>query len=243
MGRQLAERIADLAKKREHLDTEIAKQESYVSSLSERVSLVRENYTDGEMQRIAGDLDRLNAKKSSLERGQTEILAEYHEKSSGMARLEAQETKELAMLHNLEEEEKGIGAEKLELESKIENLKKEKNATNESLVKLREKEQEMIATSGTSVGRLKEYDEKLHELNNNDKSLTKGINGIERATDSLSRDLQDMREKQAVLQKMLSTLEFDGEIDDFDVGPILAGACGGAARHARAERKGAACIH
>ena len=221
MGRQLAERIADLAKKREHLDTEIAKQESYVSSLSERVSLVRENYTDGEMQRIAGDLDRLNAKKSSLERGQTEILAEYHEKSSGMARLEAQETKELAMLHNLEEEEKGIGAEKLELESKIENLKKEKNATNESLVKLREKEQEMIATSGTSVGRLKEYDEKLHELNNNDKSLTKGINGIERATDSLSRDLQDMREKQAVLQKMLSTLEFDGEIDDFDVGPIL----------------------
>ena len=188
MQDQLTQRISELTKRKDYLDTELAKQESYVSSLAERISLVKENYSDGELQRIASELDRLNAKKSTLETRQTEILADFRDKSSKMAELDAQETKEKATIRNLNDEENRINTQKQELESKIETLNKDKEIKNENLVKLREKEQELISTSGTSVGKLKEYDDKLHELNNQDKSLTKEINQIERQTDSLARD-------------------------------------------------------
>ena len=221
MQDQLTQRISDLTKRKDYLDTELAKQESYVSSLAERISLVKENYSDGELQRIASELDRLNAKKSTLETRQTEILADFRDKSSKMAELDAQETKEKATIRNLNEEENRINSQKQELESKIENLNKDKEIKNENLVKLREKEQELISTSGTSVGKLKEYDDKLHELNNQDKSLTKEINQIERQTDSLTRDLRDLNENQTQIQKMLDAFGFTGEVEDFDVEPIL----------------------
>lgn len=221
MQDQLTQRISDLTKRKDYLDTELAKQESYVSSLAERISLVKENYSDGELQRIASELDRLNAKKSTLETRQTEILADFRDKSSKMAELDAQETKEKATIRNLNEEENRINTQKQELESKIENLNKDKEIKNENLVKLREKEQELISTSGTSVGKLKEYDDKLHELNNQDKSLTKEINQIERQTDSLARDLRDLNENQTQIQTMLDTFGFRGEVEDFDVEPIL----------------------
>ena len=221
MQGQLTERISELTKRKDYLNTEIAKQESYVSSLSERISLVKENYSDGELQRIASELDRLNGKKSTLETRQTEILADFRDKSSKMAELDAQETKEKATIRNLNEEENRINTQKQELESKIESLNKEKEIKNENLVKLREKEQELISTSGTSVGKLKEYDDKLHELNNQDKSLTKEINQIERQTDSLARDLRDLNDNQTQIQTMLDAFGFHGDVEDFDVEPIL----------------------
>ena len=221
MQGQLSERITQLNQRKEHLLTEIAKQESYTESLAERISLVKENYSDGELQRIASELDRLNSKKSALEDRQTEILNDFREKSSKMAELDAQETKEKATIRNLNEEESRLNLQKQELESKIENLNKEKEIKNENLVKLREKEQELISTSGTSVSKLQEYDEKLRDLNEKDKSLTKEINQIERQTDSLSRDLRDLNENQTQIQKMLEMYGFEGDAEDFDVEPIL----------------------
>ena len=221
MQEQLTQRISELNQRKEHLLTEIAKQDSYCSSLSERISLTKENYSDGELQRIASELDRLNSKKSSLESRQTDILSEFRDKSSKMAELDAQETKEKATIRNLQEEENNLNTQKQELETKIETLNKEKEIKNQNLIQLREKEQELISTSGTSVSKLQEYDEKLRELNEKDRTLTKEINQIERQTDSLSRDLRDLTENQTQIQKMLDLFGFRGEVEDFDVEPIL----------------------
>ena len=54
-----------------------------------------------------------------------------------------------------------MNLERQELETKIQELEKQKESKSEILVKLREKEQELISTSGSSIGELKEYDDKL----------------------------------------------------------------------------------
>jgi len=223
MKEQLIGRISKLSTRQEYLETEFAKQESHISSLEERITLVQENYAEGEQQRIASELSRLNEKKSTLETRQTEILKEFREKSSKMAEIHAEEEKEQHTMRNLNEEEDALTSEKHELELKIDELNKINQSRNENLVKLREKEQELISTSGTSVSKLKEYDDKLHELNDKDRTLTKEINHIERETDSLSRDFTDLKENETQIQKMLDTFGFDGEPEDFDVKPILQG--------------------
>ena len=221
MSVQLGTRNTDLEQKKSSLKTEIVQKESYVSSLEERIEMVQENYAEGEQTRIANELSRLNERKASLDSKMTNIMAEFREKSSKLASLNAQESKEESTIRNLNDEILTLESEKQDLTSRIANLEQEKVAKNESLIKLREKEQELISTSGTSVSQLKEYDDKLKELNDRDRSLTKDINSYERQTDSLSRDLRDLTESETKLNKLLETFGFDESISTFDVEPLL----------------------
>jgi chromosome segregation protein len=221
MKNQLESRNTELQNRLNYLIPEGTKQESYITSLEERIAIVQENYAEGEQTRIANELSRLNEKKSVLDARQTEIMAEFREKSSQLASLHAEDTKEKSNIQNLNEERTNFTADKQELENRIIELEKQKEPRNEVLVKLREKEQELISTSGTSVDKLNEYDEKLKELNEKDKTLTKEINIQERQSDSLNHDLRDLIENETKLQKLLETYGFDGESDSFDVEPIL----------------------
>ena len=221
MQEQLNSRIEELSKRKEQIITESSKQESYIDSLEERISLVQENYAEGEQKRIANELSRLNEKKSTLESSHTLKMTEFREKSSKLANLNAEDSREQSRLRNLQEEETSILEEKQEQQNKIQKLEAEKETFNEVLVSLREKEQELISTSGTSVSKLQEYDEKLKTLNDKDRHLTKEISGLERQSDSLSRDLRDINENETKIQKLLDSYGFSEQIETFDVEPLL----------------------
>ena len=57
--------------------------------------------------------------------------------------------------NRLHDEENSLNSEKQELQTKIQELETQKESKNEVLVQLREKEQELIETSGSSIGQLK----------------------------------------------------------------------------------------
>ncbi|MFB5597535.1 MAG: chromosome segregation SMC family protein [Nitrosopumilaceae archaeon] len=221
MKTQLESRNTELQSRLSYLLTEGTKQESYITSLEERISIVQENYAEGEQSRIANELSRLNEKKSVLDTRQSQIMEEFREKTAQLTTLHGEDAKEKTSIQNLNEERTNLITDKQELENRITELEKQKEPRNEALVKLREKEQELISTSGTSVEKLNEYDEKLKELNEKDKTLTKEINTQERQSDSLNRDLHDLIENETKLQKLLETYGFNGESDSFDVEPIL----------------------
>lgn len=88
---------------------------------------------------------------------------------------------------------------------------------------MREKEQDLISTSGSSIGQLKEYDDKLKILSEKDKELTKEINSLERQSDSLTRDLRDLIENETKLHNLLSSFGFDKNMETFDVDSIVQG--------------------
>jgi len=127
------------------------------------------------------------------------------------------------MAKKLHEESSSLVFQRQELENKIKSLEGEKESKKEILEKLREKEQELISTSGTSIGQIKEYDDKLKILSDKNQTLNKEVSSLERQSDSLNRDLLDLVETETGLQKLLETFGFDANMETFNVEPIVQG--------------------
>jgi chromosome segregation protein len=220
---QLIDRISELKSKNKILASELSTIESHVESLVDRISIVEENYASGEQTRISNELTKMNIKKSEIEKLHTAIMNEYRDKSSQLAEVESEANRSSSQAKNLHEEEASLLFQKQELKNKIQTLEQEKESKKIILEKLREKEQELISTSGTSIGQIKEYDDKLKVLSDKNQTLTKEVNSLERQSDSLNRDLSDLAETETKLQKLLETFGFDVNMETFDVEPIVQG--------------------
>ena len=223
MKGQLTKRIADLTSRNSIIESEVSITESHVESLTERIEIVEDNYASGEQTRIANELSKINTKKAEIEKLYTTIMNEYRDKSSQLTTLQTQDNREQSQINRLHGEENSLNLESQELNTKIQDLEKQKESKSEILVKLREQEQELIATSGSSIGQLKEYDDKLKVLSEKDRGLTKQVNILERQSDSLNRDLADLMENESKLQQILSAFGFDRDMETFDVDSIVNG--------------------
>ena len=223
MKEQLTKRISELNSRNLSIESELSTNESHIDSLNQRISIVEENYASGEQTRIANELSSINSKKAEVEKLYTTIMNEYRDKSSQLTTLQTQDNREKSQSNRLFEEETSLNLEKQELETKIQELEKQKESKNEILVQLREKEQELISTSGSSIGQLKEFDDKLKVLSDKDRDLTKQINTLERQSDSLNRDLRDLVENEAKLQQILNAFGFSKDMETFDVDSIVQG--------------------
>jgi chromosome segregation protein len=223
MKEQLTKRISDLTLRNDTIESEVSTAESHILSLQERIKIVEENYVGGEQDRTANELSRINTKKSDIEKLYTTIMNEYRDKSSQLTTLQTQDDGEKSQSNRLDDEENSLNLEFQELETKIQELEKQKESKNQVLVTLREQEQELISTSGSSIGYLKEFDDKLKTLSEKDRDLTKQINTLERQSDSLTRDLRDLVENETKLQQLLSAFGFDKDMETFDVEFIVQG--------------------
>ncbi len=223
MKEQLTQRISKLTLRNNAIESEISTCDSHVESLQQRITIVEENYASGEQDRIANELSKINIKKSEIEKLYTTIMNEYRDKSSQLTTLQTQDNREQSQSNRLKDEEHSLHLEYQELETKIQELEKQKESKSAILVTLREKEQELISSSGSSIGYLKEFDDKLKILSEKDKELTKQINTLERQSDSLNRDLHDLIENEAKLQQILSAFGFNKNMETFDVESIVQG--------------------
>ena len=175
----ITNKTTELQERDTHIDSEISTHESHIDSLKDRISIVEKNYATGEQERIANELMKINNKKAEIENSFTILMNEYRDKESQLTTLQTQDNREKSQSNRLTDEENSLNQQHQELTNKIQQLEKQKESKNESLVKLREKEQELIATSGSSIGQLKEYDEKLKGLTEKEKELTKQISTLE----------------------------------------------------------------
>ena len=226
MKGQLAKRISELTSRSDIIESEMKTTESYIESLQQRIAIVEENYASGEQDRIANELSRINMKKSDIEKMYTTIMNEYRDKSSQQTTLQTQDKQEQSQLNRLLNEIDSLNLEYQELELKIQALEKQKESKSEFLIKLREKEQDLISTSGSSIGHLKEFDDQLNILREQESDLTKRINTLERQSDSLKRDLHDLVENETKLQQILTAFGFNENMETFDVDPIVQGLSG-----------------
>ena len=220
---QLTKRISELTSRNKIIESEISTNESHLESLLDRIGIVEQNYASGEQTRIASELSKINMKKSDIEKLYTSIMNEYRDKSSQLTTMQTQDNREKSQTTRLNEEENSLRLESEQIESKINDLEKQKDPKREILEKLRQKEQELISSSGSSIGQVQEIDGKLKNLNEKDMDLTKQINNFERQSDSLNRDLHDLIENEVKLQQILSAFGFDKDMDTFDVEPIVQG--------------------
>ncbi len=220
---QLTKRISELTSRNKIIESEISTNESHLESLLARITIVEQNYASGEQTRIASELSKINIKKSEIDKSYTSIMNEYRDKSSQLTTMQTQDNREKSQITRLNEEENSLRLESEQIESKINYLEKQKDPKREILEKLRQKEQELISSSGSSIGQVQEIDGKLKNLTEKDMDLTKQINNFERQSDSLNRDLHDLIENEVKLQQILSAFGFDKDMETFDVEPIVQG--------------------
>ena len=219
---QLSSRISQLRRrKEEHILVDLAKAESYVASLEERISLTRENYAEEEQARIANVLSTLNEKKATLLSAQSSISTEFRDLTTRLTELSNEENSLKANMRLFSQEQSSLNHEKHDLEVESRALSKEKENSDAIIVSLREKEQQLISTSGTSVSTLKEYDSKLKNLYESERTLAKEINGIERQSDSISRDIKDLTENEERIMKTLQSYGYDTLLESFNVDHLL----------------------
>jgi len=220
---QLTARVSQLNKRNIDLHGEISSNESHIDSLNARITIVEENYASGEQTRIGNELSKINTAKSDFEKLYTTIMNEYRDRDSKLTEFQSEDVRKKSQIKTLYDEELSLNSQRQELENKINELEIKKESKTEVLVKLRQKEQDLISTSGSSIGQLKEYDVKIKNLSDKDKELTKGINSLERQTDSLTRDLNDLIENETKLHHLLSSFGFNKNMDTFDVESIVQG--------------------
>jgi chromosome segregation protein len=220
---KLTQRISKLTSRNNSIESEVSTNESHLESLFDRIAIVEQNYASGEQTRIASELSKINIKKSDIEKLYTTIMNEYRDKSSQLTTMQTQDNREKSQTSRLNNEETSLRSEFEQIEIKIQDLEKQKDPKREILEQLREKEQELISTSGSSIGQVQEIDDKLKTLIEKDRELTKKINNFERQSDSLNRDLKDLVENEVKLQQILSAFGFNKDMETFDVETIVQG--------------------
>ncbi len=220
---QLSKRITELTSRNAIIESEFSSNESHVESLDERIVIVDKNYASGEQSRIANELSKINIKKSDIEKLYTAIMNEYRDKESQLTTMQTQDNREKSQTNRLHDEEHTLKLEYGELETTIQELEKQKEPKNKILIQLREKEQELIATSGSSIENVKIFDDKLKILSEQDRDLTKQISTLERQSDSLNRDLHDFISKETKLQLLISSFGFNKNMETFDVETLVRG--------------------
>jgi len=218
---QLTSRISQLRKREEGILVNMSKLQSYEASLDERISLTRENYADEGQTRVASLLSSLNEKRTGLLGSHSTISTQFRELTGNLTNLSNEENSFKANVRLLSQEQSSINHEKYDIEVQSRSLGKEKENAEALLVTLREKEQQLISTSGTSVSTLKEYDSKLKGLYESERTLSKEVNGLERQSDSIARDVKDLVENEERIRKTLHSYGYGTLLESFDVDRIL----------------------
>ena len=218
---QHTSRISQLRRREESIMVNLSKLQSYEASLEERISLTNENYADEGQTRVASLLSSLNEKRSSLLSSHSTITSQFRDLTGNLTTLSNDESSLKANMKRLSQEQSSLNNEKYENEVQSRALTKEKENSESLLVTLREKEQQLIATSGTSVSTLKEYDSKLKALYESERTLSKEVNAMERQSDSVSRDIKDLVENEEKIRKTLESYGYNTLLESFNVDQIL----------------------
>ncbi|MDC0200141.1 chromosome segregation protein SMC [Candidatus Nitrosopelagicus sp.] len=210
-------RINHLQKIQQRISRELINRKSHLESLESQIKLVRENYAEPQMDRIANELTLVNEKIVEQDKNLTPIQNELKKKQSYLAELMAHDTKISSEKKNLQHTFSNMNQEKYHLEVDTRRATKDKETAESELIKLRDEEQGLISTSGTSVERMQEFDNSLENLNSKEREQTKEISSRERSTDTLNRDLTELRQKESKITSLLATFGFDISIEVFDV--------------------------
>ena len=172
---QFTSRNNQLERKKERLAREFVTQNSQLESIESQIKLVKENYAEPQIDSLANQLTMLNDKLVNQENTERPIKAELKECQDKLATLMADDTRVRNEKNTSQHEYSTLNQEKYSLEVGVRKSEKEKEQANEELIKLRENEQDLIATSGTSVEKQQEFDSELEKLRDKIEDFTRDI--------------------------------------------------------------------
>ncbi|MDP6857757.1 MAG: chromosome segregation SMC family protein [Candidatus Nitrosopelagicus sp.] len=218
---QFTSRNNKLERTKERLARELVTERSQLESIETQIKLVKENYAEPQIDSLANELTLLNDQLVNQEEIERPLKTELKESQDTLATLMADQTRIRSERHSAQNENSTLNQEKYTLEVGIRKSEKDKAEANNELIKLREQEQELISTSGTSVEKQQEFDTHIESLRDQIDSFNKEISNRDRKTDSLERDLRDLTGRESKIKTLLDKFGFNEKIEVFDVESII----------------------
>ena len=218
---QFVTRNNQLERQNERLSRDFVTQNSQLESIESQIKLVKENYAEPQIDSLANQLTLLNDKLVKHEEIERPMKTDLKNDQDELATLMADDTRMKSEKNTSQHEHSTLNQEKYTLEVGIRKSEKDKEQANKELIQLREKEQDLIVTSGTSVERQQEFDSKLEKLRDKIEDFTRDIGNHERRSDSLDRDITDFNQRESKIKSLLQKFGYDETVEVFDVESIV----------------------
>lgn len=185
------------------------------STLKGKISTLRErmNTLDEDKDRLERAMKEVSDVKSMLV---TKLEQLERERRSLMSSISAKNSERDSMLRRIEEIRKGLEQAKVDARESAQIVRRcrdELDALTEELRVMRDKEQEVIDASSSSLTRLQKYDEELRSLMSDEKRLSKQLSTLERELVLYSKEYNDLKSKEESLIRELNSNGY-GHYDD-----------------------------
>ncbi|HJT48493.1 MAG TPA: chromosome segregation SMC family protein [Nitrososphaeraceae archaeon] len=162
---------------------------------------------------------RLNTRKNYMLRSIEELDIEIRQLTMTALSLNNRVEMYGQSLRAIDEQKQSLTCELEELTEQLKSLTLNLESIESELGILRDKEQQVIDSSGSSYSVLQEYEQKIKGLRENEKKISRELNAIEKEIAMLKRDIADNSSEQSNLHNDLVSLGYDEEdkMEVFDV--------------------------
>ena len=170
---------------------------------------------------IRNELDKINLRRNLILKSLEELDFDLRQTMTSSASMNSKIEISLERMKGMEDEKDQLISElshrrtqAKELEIKLKSIESELNS-------LRDQEQQIIDSSGSSYSIVQEYDKKLKLMNENERKLNKEYNTIEKDNALLRKDILDQTGEESRLTNDLHWLGYKSLLETFDVDTVI----------------------
>ncbi|MDQ4023619.1 MAG: chromosome segregation protein SMC [Thermoproteota archaeon] len=170
---------------------------------------------------IRNELDKINLRRNLILKSLEELDFDLRQTMTSSASMNSKIEISLERMKGMEDEKDQLISElshrrtqAKELEIKLKSIESELNS-------LRDQEQQIIDSSGSSYSIVQEYDKKLKLMNENERKLNKEYNTIEKDNALLRKDILDQTAEESRLTNDLHWLGYKSLLETFDVDTVI----------------------
>ena len=187
---------------------------SFISKISERIDAI-DDFA------IREELAKINLRRNLILKSIEEIDFELRQKITSLVSINSKIEVSLERIKGIEDEKDQLNSELSQTGMQAKELEKKLGSIELELMSLRDQEQQIIDSSGSSYGIVQEYEKKLKLLNENERKLNKDFNAIEKDNALLRKDILDQSAQESRLTSDLHWLGYNSLLETFDVDEII----------------------
>ncbi|MGH9922279.1 MAG: hypothetical protein ACRD38_05965, partial [Nitrososphaerales archaeon] len=215
--KEIEARITTLKKTQGAITEQLQELQSKRIEIDARINEINGKLTSIDRQGMAKAIDEANLQKLNVSGTLENIEKEIREEFTAISGQKADVDNLLKRINDIDDDLARI---KVEAKEKAAVIKESaislKNVETE-LKEFRDKEQQIIDTSGNSVGILKEYEEKIKILTDAERKLTKQLGNIEKDIALIRKEISDLTASEAKLVTELSEYGYSTLLEGYDV--------------------------
>lgn len=219
---EIRTRIASLTSMQNNITEKMKEIELQRSATDTKITEINEKISTIDQQAVSKSIDEASLKKvevtSTLEGIENEIREHLTLISAQKAELDGL----IKMINETDDELLLMKAEAKEKDHAIREATKNLKDVEFELKEYRDKEQQIIDTSGNSVGILQEYDSKIRMLGDSERRLSKQLSNLEKEIALSRKEISDLTASETKLVAELSEYGYSELLEGFDVDVAVA---------------------